>query len=249
MRARLSRRPRRGTTYVDVNRSLRPELAGLLGSLDWDVALLQEAPPRWFDALMAATGSAGERVLTSRNSLPALRAAIAERNPDLIASNEGGSNVLLVRFPWRIAATARERLACLPERRMLLMARIGLPSGERLVVANTHLSVPATGRGESEVLHAAAVASEWAAGDPLVLGGDLNLRPADAPAAFDALESRFGLVGPTGPRSLDHLLVAGLDTLARPAAMPTGARELAEEPGLAIRLSDHAPVTAAFRLR
>jgi endonuclease/exonuclease/phosphatase family metal-dependent hydrolase len=188
-------------------------------------------------------------VLTSRNSLGWLRGALAERNPDLIASNEGGSNVLLVRPPWRVLEVRHERLARLPERRMLLLARVCLPSGARLVVANAHLSVPATGRGESEVLHAAALATEWAAGDPIVLGGDLNLRPARSPGAFERLEQRFGLVGPTDPHALDHLLAAGLETVERPVALPARAREALGECGLAIRLSDHAPVVAAFRLR
>ena len=36
-------------------------------------------------------------MLTSRNSLGALRAFAARLNPDLIASGEGGSNLTLVR--------------------------------------------------------------------------------------------------------------------------------------------------------
>ena len=38
-------------THVQVNRPLRAEFAQRLASEAWDVALLQEAPPRWHRAL------------------------------------------------------------------------------------------------------------------------------------------------------------------------------------------------------
>jgi endonuclease/exonuclease/phosphatase family metal-dependent hydrolase len=236
-------------THVQVNRPLRAEFATRLAGWEWDVALLQEAPPRWLTALEQATGAVGARDLTSRNALPSLRARLAEWNPDLIGSNEGGSNVLLVRPPARIVATRAETLATRPERRRLLLARLELPDGRRLVVACLHLSVPRTGQGRAEALRAAALATEWGAGDPLVFGGDLNLRPADHRAAFEDLRGRFGLASPTGPRAIDHLLARSLDIVERPAALPAAAREFAGPGGLAIRLSDHAPVVASFGLR
>ncbi len=262
-RSRLTRRPERDATHVQVNESLRAAFAGLLAGWEWDVALLQEAPPRWLGDLERATGAAGALALTSRNSLPRLRAAIADRNPDLIRSHEGGSNVLLVRPPARVVATATLELARRPERRTLLAARIELPGGRRLTVANVHLSVPSTGQGGAEAIAAARFAAGWgggdeptvplaehaADGDPLVLGGDLNLRPADHRAAFDELRDRFGLAPPTGPKAIDHLLARDLDVVERPAALPAAARELRGPGGLAIRLSDHAPVAAAFGLR
>ncbi len=261
-RSRLTRRPERDATHVQVNQSLRRGFARLLAGWEWDVALLQEAPPRWLGDLERATGAAGALALTSRNTpLPHLRAAIADRNPDLIRSHEGGSNMLLVRPPARIVATATLELARRPERRMLLAARIELSGGRRVTVANAHLSVPSTDLGEGEALAAARFAAGWGGGSggssvgdgrgagPLVLGGDLNLRPADHRAAFDALRDRFGLAPPTGPRAIDHLLARDLDVVARPAALPAAARELPGPGGLAIRLSDHAPVAAAFGLR
>ena len=51
-------------------------------------------------------------------------------------------------------------------------------------------------------------AVEWSGGDPLVFGGDINLRPARNPAPFAELRERFGLGDPTGPHAIDHLLVA-----------------------------------------
>jgi endonuclease/exonuclease/phosphatase family metal-dependent hydrolase len=220
----------------------------MLASWEWDVALLQEAPPRWFGELEQATGATGIRALTSRNSLAPLRAWVADRNPDLIASNEGGSNMLLVRPPARIVATTSALLATRPERRVLSMARVSGPQ-HRLTIANVHLSVPSTGQGIREALHAATLAMEWAGDDPVVLGGDLNLRPADHRFAFDALRDRCGLGPPTGPRAIDHLLARSLDVVERPVALPAADRELPGPGGLAIRLSDHSPVVASFRLR
>ena len=228
---------------------MRAEFGARLADWEWDVALLQEAPPRWLADLERATGAEGVHDLTSRNSLASLRARIAELNPDLIGSNEGGSNMLLVRPPARIVATRAETLATRPERRRLLMARLELADGRRLVVACMHLSVPRTGQGRAEALRAAELATEWAAGDPLVLGGDLNLRPADHRAAFDDLRDRFALAPPTGPRAIDHLLARSLDVVARPIALPAAEREVPGPDGLAIRLSDHASVVAAFGLR
>lgn len=263
-RSRLLRSDERDATHVQVNRSLRAELAARLAGWEWDVALLQEAPPRWLAELERASGAAGARALTSRNSLPWLRAWIAGRNPDLIGSNEGGSNMLLVRPPARIAAVETVELARRPERRVLQLARVELPGGRRLVVANVHLSVPATGRGAGEALRAARLGDDWAASrqaaaeavpdgphaaSPLVLGGDLNLRPAQHRQAFDGLGERFGLAGPTAPRAIDHLLARGLDTISAPRALPAAEREVAGPGGLAIRLSDHAPVVASFGLR
>lgn len=264
--------------HIQVNRSLRREFAGRLAGWEWDVALLQEAPPRWLGELERATGADGVRDLTARNSIAPLRAAIADWNPDLIKSHEGGSNMLLVRPPARIVATRAETLTTRPERRRLLMARLELPQGQRVVVACMHLSVPSTGHGRAEALHAAELAVEWAAGEPvgpllrcssdlapashgtssedrsacappLVFGGDLNLRPADHRAAFDDLRERFGLAAPTGPHAIDHLLARSLEPVERPEALPAVEREVAGPDGLAIRLSDHAPVVASFGLR
>jgi endonuclease/exonuclease/phosphatase family metal-dependent hydrolase len=238
-----------GATHTEVNRSLRAEFLAKLAGWEWDVALLQEAPPRWFADFRSATGAAGARALTSRNCLAPIRGAIAEWRPDLIGANEGGSNVLLVRPPARIAATGRMRVALWPERRVALFAELELRDGRRLVVANVHLSVPKTGRGAAEALRAAEAAVRRTGGDPVVLGGDLNLRASDHPAAFDSLRERFGLAAPTGPEAIDHLLVRGLEPVEPPRRLPGAERDVPGPDGLAIRLSDHAPVVGAFRLR
>ncbi len=237
----------RNATHAQVNRPLRDEFTGVLAGEDWQVALLQEAPPRWLRPLSRRCGADGASALTSRNLGAAGRAWVAERNPDLIASNEGGSNQILVRPPWRLARVRRLTLAHRPERRRLLWACLESEDGRSLAVANMHLStVPV--RAEQEALTAAERAVGWSAGAPLVFGGDLNLRPESSPATFAALERRFGLVPPTGPRAIDHLLVNGLELVEPPRALPAARREVRGEDGLAIRLSDHAPVAARVRI-
>jgi endonuclease/exonuclease/phosphatase family metal-dependent hydrolase len=247
LRSRLLGVSERNATHLQVNRELSHEFATVLAAADWDVALLQECPPRWSAALAAACAARGHRVLTSRNSLAALRAVAARANPDLIASNEGGSNLTLIRGGR--PAECRElvlRPGPRPERRVLAFTRISFAVGSDVCVANLHASAGAALRdlAEEEVLTAAARATDWAGSTPLVLGGDLNLRPRET-RAYEALERAHGLRQPTAPGALDHLLVRGLAILAPPRAWPPERREV-RAGGLAIRLSDHAPVEAAF---
>ena len=248
-RSKLLGSTERNATHAQVNRPLLEEFAGLLSAWDWNVALLQEVPPHWLVPVARRCGASGASALTSRNSLAFLRTALAHRNPDLIASNEGGSNMLLVRAPGQILDVDRVTLATRPERRRMLLARVEPAPGRRLAVGCVHLSVPATGRGRAEVVQAAEHAVAFAAGDPLILGGDLNLRPAQEPEAFAELRERFGLSSPTAPRAIDHVLARGLDLAEEPRSLLAHAREVAEPDGLRVRLSDHAPVTSAFGMR
>src|SRR4051794_370502 len=117
----------------------RSEFVRVLDSLDWHVALLQEAPPRWRGALERELHAQSEIALTSRNFGAPIRSWVAERWPTWIKSNEGGSNQLLVREPWRIEATREFTLARLPERRRMLWVRLSGPCA--LAVANLHGSV------------------------------------------------------------------------------------------------------------
>ncbi|MEA2419766.1 MAG: hypothetical protein QOE60_1972 [Thermoleophilaceae bacterium] len=227
-----------GRATVPVRRPLLDEFASLLDRLEWDVALLQEAPPRWFAELASRTRSSGVRVLTSRNWLPPLQARLADLNPHLIASWEGGSNQILVRHPGRIVEHRRLTLAYWPERRRMQWARLDLPGFGRVCVANLHASAGSVRRAGAEVPRAAAAAVEWSADDPLVFGGDFNLRPAPQPEPFEQLRERFDLTAPTGPRAIDHLLARGLRVADPPRPLEREEREL--------RLSDHAPVVAAF---
>jgi endonuclease/exonuclease/phosphatase (EEP) superfamily protein YafD len=114
-----------------------------------------------------------------------------------------------------------------------------------LCVANLHVSTKPSS-AEGELLHAARRATELAGSEPLILGGDFNVRPK-ASKVFDQLEERFGLAPRTAPDRLSHLLVRGLDVIEHPAAWPPEARDVVDpETGLLIRLADHNPVVGRF---
>jgi Endonuclease/Exonuclease/phosphatase family len=245
-RSRLLRVTERDATHVQVNRELRDEFAGFLARAEWDVALLQECPPRFAEPLARACRAESHRVLTSRNSFAWLRSLAAQLNPDLIASGEGGSNLILVRKWGPLGrVTERHELAVhegRPERRAMAFAR----TASGVCVANLHATNDRPALAAEDVLKAAQASAEWAGEAPLLFGGDLNLRPGEDPGIFDLLRERFGLVGPSGPDAIDHLLARGL-TIDEPAALwPAERRELRRPDGLALRLSDHAPVTGRF---
>jgi endonuclease/exonuclease/phosphatase family metal-dependent hydrolase len=249
LRSRLLRVTERNATHVQVNRVLRDEFAGWLAAREWDVALLQEAPPLWLRELGRRTRASGVRVLTSRNVLPPLQRLAANANPDLIASWEGGSNQVLVRHPGRVAEHRHLVLARRPERRTMVWVRAELPGAGAVCFANLHASAGLPELASREVVAAATAAVEWSGHDPLVFGGDLNLRPGRDPGAFVELRERFGLGEPTGPNAIDHLLARGAGVVEPPRRLPPEERELVEEDGLRLRLSDHAPVVAAYDVK
>jgi endonuclease/exonuclease/phosphatase family metal-dependent hydrolase len=259
-RSRLLGGEERNETHVQVNRELIDEFAAVLAGAEWDVALLQECPPRFAEPLAAACNAEAHRVLTSRNSPAALRAFLARRNPDLIASGEGGSNLTLVRPRFRCAFSPnrpekahrnegiveRRELAIhegRPERRAMAFTR----TAAGLCIANLHATNDRPDLAAADVLRAAEAAIGWAGSSPLLFGGDLNLRPGKDPGAFETLRDRFGLAGPTHPDAIDHLLVRDLDVVEPAGPWPAERRELTER-GLRLRLSDHAPVQARFKM-
>jgi endonuclease/exonuclease/phosphatase family metal-dependent hydrolase len=240
-RSRLLRASERNETHVQVNRDLLSEFSRLLAGAKWDVALLQECPPRWWEQLAEACGAKAHGVLTSRNSLGALRSFAARLNPDLIASGEGGSNLTLVRNGEIAARRELTIHAGRPERRAMAFSR----TASRLCIANLHATNDRPELATEDVLRAAEAACEWADEAPLIFGGDLNLRPQESPAVFEELGERFGLGSPTGPQAIDHLLVRGFEVVDPPRQWPAEQREVSAG-GRAIRLSDHAPVEACF---
>jgi endonuclease/exonuclease/phosphatase family metal-dependent hydrolase len=243
-RSRLCRVTERNATHVQVNRPLLDEFVRVIARLEWDVALLQEAPPRWFRPLASRLAASGALALTSRNLLPACQRRLADWNPDLFASGQGGSNQLLVR--GRIVEVRRLLLTRFPERRRLLWARIELREG-RVCVANLHASAGLPLKAAAEVEHAAERSVTWAGAGPLVFGGDLNISPGAEPEPFVRLRERFGLAPPTAQDAIDHLLARGLEVIERPRRLPPEQRELTDVDELWLRLSDHAPVIAVFR--
>jgi endonuclease/exonuclease/phosphatase family metal-dependent hydrolase len=244
-RSRLLRLDERNETHVQVNRDLTTEFATLLADSAWDVALLQECPPRFAAPLAKACGAEAHGALTSRNELGPLRGLLARQNPDLMASGEGGSNLTLVRVPGRLGGIAERRELAIhegaPERRSMAFTR----TASGLCIANLHATNDQPALAAEDVLKAARAATEWAGEAPLIFGGDLNLRPAEDPAVFERLQQDFGLTGPTAPGAIDHLLTRGVEVLEPPSAWPPERRELPLD-GRALRLSDHAPIEARF---
>jgi endonuclease/exonuclease/phosphatase family metal-dependent hydrolase len=244
-RSRLLRIDERNATHVQVNRDLTKEFATLLSSWSWDIALLQECPPRFAEPLAAACRAEWQRVLTSRNGLAPLRELLARQNPDLMASGEGGSNLTLIRVPGRLGGIAERRELAIhegePERRAMAFTR----TASGLCIANLHATNDRPKLATEDVLKAARAATEWAGPAPLIFGGDLNLRPEENPEAFARLREDFGIEGETGPRAIDHLLSRGIEVLEPTVAWPPERRELPLD-GRALRLSDHAPIEARF---
>jgi endonuclease/exonuclease/phosphatase family metal-dependent hydrolase len=253
--SRLLRRTERGEAHAQVNVDLFDQFAGVLADDDWDLALLQECPPRWAERLAVECRAQPHLVPTARN-LPFLgrvQSVVASINPDLIASWEGGSNLTLVRTRRAHTNAIVERrsltLATHPEVRRMAFSR--LAAG--VCVVNLHASTDRA-RAAEEVERSARIASRWAGASELVLGGDFNTSPDDSPELFETLEQELGLRGPTGPDAIDHLLLRGGRIVAAPLTWPAARREVPDptdsggEP-LPIRLSDHAPVEATFELR
>lgn len=121
-------------------------------------------PPWWPEPLARASGAQHRSVLTSRNFGLALRRAISSRNPDILKSNGGGANAILVR--GEISGHRAQRLCWWPERRWAHGVRLG--DGW---VVNIHSSTEQTGNARRDTLRAL---DGW---EPLLLfGGDVNMR-------------------------------------------------------------------------
>lgn len=158
-----------GRSVPPTGRELFEQFASALASWEWDVALLQEVPPWWPERLADALGADQRLVLTSRNSLLALRRAVAIRWPDLIKSNGGGANAILVRG-FGVVEHRVCRVGLWPERRWVHAVR--LSAGVWL--GNLH-----TGSYAEQGRRAAAAMLRWAGGAPAVLGGDFNVSPLE----------------------------------------------------------------------
>jgi endonuclease/exonuclease/phosphatase family metal-dependent hydrolase len=200
-------------------RDLLDDFAVALAGWEWDVALLQEVPPWWPEPLAHRLDAEYRQVLTSRNGLLPVRRAIAIRRPDAIKSNGGGANAILARRD-RIVAHRSRRLCRLPERRWAHGVRLACG----IWVANLHATAHHPGAARRDGRLAAASALEWAAGEPIVFGGDFNLRDP----GFDGLRC-------VGGRDVDHVFVAGMEPIG-------GGVEVLERG----RLSDHPPLAVTL---
>jgi endonuclease/exonuclease/phosphatase family metal-dependent hydrolase len=217
-----------GRAVPSAGRDLFEEFAGALARWEWDVALLQEVPPWWPPLLGARLGAEWRLVLTSRNVGLPLRRFVAVRWPDVIKSNGGGSNAVLVRprdERWKrgslsVASHRELRLTWLPERRWLI--GVQLTGAGTVWVGNVHLTGGREGAAVREAATAACAMTQWAGPAPIVLGGDFNLRSV-APPGFEAVAGH----------GVDHILVRDLDLVAPAEVLERG------------HLSDHAPVAVS----
>ena len=208
-----------GRARPPAGHSLLGEFGAALAGWDWDVALLQEVPHWWASKLGEATGSQPARALTARNWVPPLQRLLAERFPDALKSGAGGSNVILTRS--QSTDHRRRRLRFWPERRTVHGVRLASGVG----VANLHATAHDPPRAAIDIERARRAAIEWAAGAPVVMGGDLN-EPRPRMAGFVHADGS----------NVDHVFARGLE--------PAGPADELERG----HLSDHAPLAVALRL-
>jgi endonuclease/exonuclease/phosphatase family metal-dependent hydrolase len=215
-----------GRAVPPAGRDLRGEFTAALAGWDWDVALLQEVPPWWPHALGASLGCEVHSVLTSRNGMLGrlgVRRVAARRFPDVMKSGGGGCNAILCRSD-RIAAERSQVLCRRPERRIVSGVELGCGAW----VCGLHASSGPSAHASRDVAGAARVARTWAAGHPLVFGGDLNLRTV-------ALDDEGLRVVASG--DVDHLLAGpGVTAIGPGDTLAHGA------------LSDHAPLVVTVAL-
>ena len=243
---RAQRDPHRRSTATST-----AEFAAMLASGEWDVALLQECPPRFAEPLARACGAEAHRVLTSRNSLGCLRslAAATQPRPDRLRRGrlepDPGAR--------RPGSARRDRRA----------ARAGDPRGPAGAAgdglhphrlrrsASPTCTRPTTPR-RSPPRTCCARRRRRPSGRRRAAA--LRRRPQPAPGREPgdlrpSCASASASPRPTAPDAIDHLLVARPRgaRATRPAGRPSGARS--QRDGLALRLSDHAPVEAASNNR
>ena len=189
------------------------------------MALLQEVPPWWPPALARACDASQSTALTSRNALLPLRRAIAERWPDVIKSNGGGANAILVR--GRICAERRVLLRHWPERRVCHAVALD----DATWCANLHAQVHSEQRAQADIERAASATLAWMGGGAALLGGDFNTRAPHAPG-FDVL----------GGSGVDHVLGHGF-AAAGPREIPDRGR-LSDHPALIVPVLRREPATS-----
>lgn len=208
-----------GRSVPETPHALANAFAAALSAWEWDVALLQEMPPWWGPWLGRACGANVRTALTSRNALLPLRRAVAVRAPQLIKSNGGGANAILVRRQ-QVTEHRCVTLRWWPERRVAHAVR----TADGAWWGNLHAQVHSEERALADARTAARALLGWSAPAPrVVLGGDTNVRRPLAPG-FRHM----------GGHHIDHVLARGWERV--------GARRLDAGP-----LSDHTPVVVEVR--
>ena len=243
---RAQRHPRPGQP-----RPASPSSPGCSSPRDWDVALLQECPPRWAAPLAAAPAPTPTASLTSRNSLGAAARAARppQPRPDRLQRGrlEPDPGPGRDRRPTRARAQLRARR---PERRTMAFTRPGRSvsgRGLRREPAREHRPGPARRRRARGPRRRAA---------RLRLGrrhpAGLRRRPQPAPARDRRLRRAARALRPRrrpAPDSIDHLLVAGLEIAVAARRLATRAPGGPPAAGLAIRALGPRPGAGNLRRR
>lgn len=198
-----------GRSVPGSRRSLQDEFTDKIAGWDWDVALLQEVPPWWPQPLARACAADARAVLTSRNFGLAARRWVAERRPDLIKSNGGGANAILVRTALDgVGAHATERLRRWPERRWVHAVRL---ERSGVWVANVHATANPKVLARADMARCGATLARWAGAAPALLGGDANVPDPAVPGfedvgghRIDRFFTRGGLTVTRAPQVLDR---------------------------------------------
>jgi endonuclease/exonuclease/phosphatase family metal-dependent hydrolase len=212
-----------GRSVPPADHDLLQQFSAALHRWEWDVALLQEVPPWWPEALASSPGMYARSVLTSRNAIMPLRRALAIRHPNVMKSQGGGCNAILVRDAT-ITEHRALRLCRVPERRWLHAVRIepaGIGGGA-VWVGNLHAS-GLDWSARRECRRAGTALLEWAADEPSLLGGDFNILWPSVPGFMHAAGNY-----------VDHVLTAGMRASGVTSTPDRGA------------LSDHVPVAVTL---
>jgi endonuclease/exonuclease/phosphatase family metal-dependent hydrolase len=215
-----------GRAVPAAGRDLASWFVELIAAWEWEVALLQEVPPWWPPRLARAAVATQRTALTSRTAGLALRRALAERWPDQMKSNGGGSNAILAR--QAITEHQTLRLRARPERRVAQLARLG----DGTCVVNFHASARVE-LAEVELGRLWERALAFASDAPLILGGDLNLRNPAVPPQVAHLARR----------DVDHIFARGVKACSDAELLDRhvliGERR--------VELSDHVPLLVRAR--
>ena len=201
---------------------LYDEFLTAISGWDWDVLMLQECPPWWPKKFAATLGADHRSVLTSRNLVLPVRRALATWRPDLIKSNGGGCNAILVRG-HEITEHRTKRIRYVPERRVVH----GVELENGLWICNLHMqgshSHFKAPNYVVETVKTGVHGMRWA-GDkaPILLGGDFNVSTPQL-IGYDHIP---------GHRGVDQLFVRNLEFTGKAQALERGT------------LSDHRPVRA-----
>jgi endonuclease/exonuclease/phosphatase family metal-dependent hydrolase len=208
-----------GRAVPPAGHDLYGAFAADLATWEWDVALLQECPPWWPAQLAVACDAQEHHALTSRNRFLAVRKFLAQRWPDIIKSNGGGSNAILIRGSDPGEDHRFAVLRTNPERRVVHGVRVG-----DTWIANVHAQVWSEERAQQDAATAAAQALAWAGDARVILGGDFNTRAPHPPGLTDL-----------GGHKVDRILARGWAAASPAKALDHG------------HLSDHAPIVIDLR--